>query len=86
MATVLTVKVKYIYENRMHYATYSFFDYKEFDKALAYVRQAKSNDKSNIIGYDWEFSNTIDNVETMLSFMRNTTNIDINYIERETNE
>lgn len=81
MATIHTVKVKYIYKNEMLNVAYSFLDYKEFDRALGYVRQAKNNNKSNIVGYDWEFSNTMNTVETMLSFMRNTTDIDINYIK-----
>lgn len=81
MATIHTVKVKYIYKNEMLNVAYSFLDYKEFDRALGYIRQAKNNNKSNIVGYDWEFSNTMNTVETMLSFMRNTTDIDINYIK-----
>jgi hypothetical protein len=83
MATVHTITVKYIYKNEMLHVSYSFLKYKEFDKALTYIRQAKRSDKSNIVSYDWAFSNTIDTVETMLSFMRNTTDIDINYIGRE---
>lgn len=77
MTTVYTIIVKYVHKNTIHKVSYSFPTHREFNKALDIIRNGASynNGESNIVDYDWEFSNSMKSSEDMLSRMKRTTNI-----------